>query len=206
MQRCPHSCKIAYVDGHRVDSGPAAEFGRKVHKYIEDSIKEPVAPTMEPKAAELVLEAMRYVDPGDRAEVEFERPVRGVVFRGQVDLVKPDQLLDWKTGKVQDSIEDDIQAVLYSYIFQRPISFVYLRHGVVLSRGVATDRDLDLYVWPYVEAYMAGEFPVNTTACYAGWRGCEYLTVCDKADPFGAAFAEEEFKPWRPKTKLRVIC
>lgn len=126
---CKRRWAFSYLMDYVRESGRAAEAGKRVHALLEEAGDAPPA-FVEPWEGydifHMACELQKHnpQDPGAEVEVMWEREINGLLFKGVIDRLSIEYVLDYKTtggalkyAKTPYKLKTDVQRLLYSQAF-----------------------------------------------------------------------------------------
>lgn len=131
------------------------------------------------------LNYKQYVGRDDLIEYPFEVEINGIEFIGRFDRVHDDIIIDWKTSKVQNNIDNDIQCIIYEQAYKK----IFKKQPRVILVSLLQDKEVAFQhtkfsniffsdIVPYVyNGIKENNFPRKGAfngACYL----CAYQTEC----------------------------
>lgn len=196
--------------------GPAANFGRAVHTWLEVYAKTGVAADPESRVARCGSHAIPLIVPGAKHEVRVEALYKGAKMAARVDMLAADgrTAWDWKTGqrKTLEELREDIQWNVTAYVlgtkYGWPVElrWVYLdKEGKKLPHVVAdvvadnstwmaaldeSIHDVEI-MWELQGSVLPSETPPNPLACDMRGKFCDFSGHCDFKGIPGIMTADE---------------
>jgi len=167
---CRRRWAFAYLADQRDPGGFAAEAGKRVHALLEEAgDKEPalveqwITTQLDSEGEERVvvydltrmaraLWAKNPGDPNPEFEIEFERVLFGLPFKGIVDRLSPKHILDYKTtggllkyAKTPFRLKTDVQRLIYWAAYPDTEYALWLTGTFANSEGARKDPDATPY-------------------------------------------------------------
>lgn len=196
--------------------GPAANFGRAVHTWLEVYAKTGVAADPESRIARCGSQAIPLIVPGAKHEVRVEALYKGAKMAARVDMLAADgrTAWDWKTGqrKTLEELREDIQWNVTAYVlgtkYGWPVElrWAYLdKEGKKLPHVVAdvvadnstwmaaldeSIHDVEI-MWELQGSVLPSETPPNPLACDMRGKFCDFSGHCDFKGIPGIMTADE---------------
>lgn len=127
----------------------------------------------------------KYITNNDKIEYPFEVKLNGDVYVGRFDRIVGDTIIDWKTSKVSQIIDDSIQCIVYESAYKKIFGKTPKVVMVSLLTGTAVEfihtKIADIFfeeVVPHVVRGMKNkDYPrlgLYNNACYL----CTYKEEC----------------------------
>ncbi|ADQ06180.1 conserved hypothetical protein [Caldicellulosiruptor hydrothermalis 108] len=193
FEKCPRAYYYKYVQGLEY-STPALELGKKVHEGIAKFITTGVCSV---EIAEFITPRVRQKQGigTECVEKSIRFQVDDVTVEAVIDLITPDEIIDWKTNWVKNA--DPRQLILYHYGAKRvglagvgnKVYFHYLRYNEDEEVDISTNATAITLDW--VKATYAAisetqfEYDLtedigifNKTDNPKNCLTCPYRTVC----------------------------
>jgi len=122
---CKRRWAFRYLQGFESPEGDAAQAGKLVHALLDSDFPPiEVSPWKHYDISRMAHELYKHTPQDDvlwGREVEFERELFGVMFKGIIDRLSDQFVLDWKTISAQlkyaRSLKRNVQRLLYSQAY-----------------------------------------------------------------------------------------
>ena len=163
---CRRRWAFAYLSNDRDAGGIAAEAGKRVHALLEEAgdsepaqVEQWVTTQLDNEGDERIVvydlsrmaRALWAKNPGDKAlgfEVEFERVLYGLPFKGIIDRLSAKFILDYKTtggllkyAKTPFKLKTDVQRLIYWAAYPDVENALWLTGTFANSEGARKDPD-----------------------------------------------------------------
>jgi hypothetical protein len=151
---CQRRWAFSYLANYSREAGRAAEAGKRVHALLEEARDaEPalVEPWGEYDVSRMarVLWAHNPRDEGAQFEVEWEREIEGLLFKGVIDRLSDEYVLDYKTtggslkyAKTPTRLKRDVQRLLYSQAYPDVAKALWITGTWANSEGAKRAGDV----------------------------------------------------------------
>jgi ATP-dependent helicase/nuclease subunit A len=207
--RCPKQFEYQVVLGHPgIGDGDstAGRIGTLVHTAIQHNIESPHVlqrfdRSLDPELVQRAISIAeiyrkdgffaRYRAAVTSFEVPITHQIAGITITGRIDMLGPDFILDFKTGRRSNEAEYLIQLWLYAQATNRDEMVICYFDG---ERPTVRHRDDMPEMRGQVEGILNGiknrEFGAKPQAEKCGW--CRYKSICpDSMAPAQSAFSND---------------
>jgi len=131
------------------------------------------------------LNYKKYIGESDLVEYPFEVEINGITFVGRFDRIHDNTVIDWKTSKIPNNIDNDIQCIIYERAYKK----IFKKQPKVVLVSLLQDKEIEFQhtklsevffddvVISVVNGIRANNFPRNgifNGACFL----CAYQAEC----------------------------